>query len=237
MKTAAMPFMGHLEELRNRLIKSLIAVGVGAIVAFTFSDQLLALLAHPYEVAQPGETLVYFRPTEAFSLVMRISLFGGIVLASPVILYQLWRFIAPALSPREKKWAIPLTAVFALLFAAGIVTGFWALGRGLGFLLGFGGDALTPLIGAEAYFTFATRFLLAFGISFEFPVFIFAAAAIGAVSSRQLRHGRRWAVLIIVIFAAVITPSGDPLTLLLMAVPMYLLYEATILAIRAILKK
>ena len=237
MKTAAMPFMGHLEELRSRLIKSLIAIAIGTIVAFAFSDWLLELLAHPYEVAQPGENLVYFRPTEAFSLVMRISLFGGIVLASPVVLYQTWRFVAPALSPREKKWAVPLAAVFAILFVAGVVTGYWALARGLGFLLGFGGDALTPLIGAEAYFTFATRFLLAFGVAFEFPVFVFAAAAIGAVSSAQLRHARRWAILIIVIFAAVITPSGDPLTLLLMAVPMYLLYEVTILAIRAILKK
>jgi sec-independent protein translocase protein TatC len=237
MKTASMPFMGHLEELRNRLIKALLAVGVGTLVAFTFNDWILELLAHPYEVAQPGVGLVYFRPTEAFSLVMRISLFGGVVLASPVILYQLWRFVAPALSPREKKWVLPLTAAFALLFGVGIITGYWAMSRGLSFLLGFGGDALTALIGADSYFTFATRFLLAFGISFEFPVFIFAAAAVGAVSSKQLRHVRRWAVLIIVIFAAVITPSGDPLTLLLMAVPMYLLYELTILAIRLILKR
>ena len=170
-------------------------------------------------------------------MVMRISLWAGVIIASPVILYQAWRFVAPALTPREKRWAIPLTAIFTLLFLAGVVVGYWALERGLGFLLGFGGDALEPLIGGEFYLRFAMRFILAFGISFEFPVFIFAAAAFGVVSSRTLRSNRRWAVLIIVVFAAIITPSGDPLTLMLLAVPMYLLYEAAILAVRFILKK
>ena len=122
-------------------------------------------------------------------------------------------------------------------FSAGVVVGYYALSRGLGFLLSFGGDSLEPVIGAEFYLSFAMRFILAFGIAFEFPVFIFGAAAFGAVTSQQLRHTRRWAVLIIVIFAAIITPSGDPLTLLLLAVPMYVLYEIAILAIRFILKK
>jgi sec-independent protein translocase protein TatC len=123
------------------------------------------------------------------------------------------------------------------LFLAGITVGYYALSRGLGFLLGFGGDALEPVIGAEFYLGFAMRFILAFGIAFLFPIFIFAAAAFGVVSSSQLRGTRRWAVLIIVIFAALITPTGDPLTLLMLAVPMYLFYEAAILAVRFILKK
>lgn len=237
MTDTPVSFLDHLDELRSRLIKSLIAVGVGTFVAFFFYEEILALLARPYEMAVPGSELVFFRPTEAFSLSMRLSLFGGVILASPVILYQIWRFVAPALTPREKRWAIPITIIFVLLFLAGVVVGYFALERGLGFLLGFGSENLEPVIGADYYLSFAMRFILAFGISFEFPVFIFAAAAVGVVSSAQLRSVRRWAVLIIVVFAAVITPSGDPLTLMLLAVPMYVLYEASILAVRFILKK
>ncbi len=228
-QSAAAPFMEHLEELRNRIIKSLIAVGVGTIVAFFASDWILDILTRPYQIAIPDASLAFFRPTEAFSLVMRLSLFGGFIIASPVVLYQLWRFVAPALTRKEKRWAIPLTAVFVSLFLIGIAVGYWALSRGLGFLLEFGGDALVPVIGADFYLKFAMRFILAFGI--------FAAAAVGAVTSARLRQGRRWAVLVIVVFAAVITPTGDPLTLSLLAVPMYLLSEASILAVRWVLRR
>lgn len=237
MTTGRMTMMAHLGELRNRLIKIAIAVALGTIIGFYYNEQLLDLLAEPYRIATGGDALAYFKVTEAFSLVMRVSLFAGFILASPVILYQLWRFTAPALTPRERRWAYPLTAVFVLLFLAGVAVGYVALERGLGFLLDFGGDSLEPVIGAEFYLKFATRFILAFGIAFEFPVFLFAAAAFGAVSSSMLRSNRRWAVLIILVTAAVITPSGDPLTLLLLAGPLYVLYELTILAIRFILKR
>jgi sec-independent protein translocase protein TatC len=230
-------FLDHLDELRSRVIKSLIALVIGTIIAFIFYEEILAILTYPYDVAVPDRDLAYFRPSEAFSLAMRLSLFGGVILASPVILYQAWRFVAPALTRREKRWAIPVTTVFVSLFLAGMVVGYWTLPRALEFLLGFGEDSLEPVIGAEFYLSFAMRFLLAFGISFEFPVFIFAAAAFGAVTSEQLRGSRRWAVLAIVIFAAVITPSGDPLTLMMLAVPMYILFEVAILAVRFILRK
>jgi sec-independent protein translocase protein TatC len=154
-----------------------------------------------------------------------------------VILYQIWRFVAPALSTKEKRWAYPLAGLFGLLFIFGVAVGYLALERGLGFLLDFGGDSLRPLVGVDAYLRFATRFIFVFGIAFEFPVFLFAAAAIGAVSSKMLRSNRRWAVVIILVAAAVITPSGDPLTLLMLAVPLYVLYELSILAIRFILRK
>ena len=234
---AQMSFSGHLIELRSRLIKASAAVVVGSIAAFFFHGWILDILASPYERAVEGGELAIFRPTEAFSLVMRLSFFGGVVLASPVILYQLWRFISPALSKREKKWIAPLLAVFTVLFAAGVVLGYWSISRGLEFLLNFGGDRLQPIIGADNYLGFAMRFILAFGISFEFPVFLFAAAATGVVTSAKLRQGRRWAVLIILLAAALITPSGDPLTLMLLSVPLYVMFEATILAIRFILKK
>ncbi len=232
-----MPFMDHLRELRDRLIKAAVAVAVMTVLSFFFYDRLLELLTAPYKVAVPDGQLAFFKPTGAFSLAMSISLWGGVILSSPVILYQLWRFVAPALTPKEKRWAVPLTAVFVVLFLAGIVVGYYALYRGLSFLFEFGGESLTPVIEANNYLKFTMRFLLAFGVSFEFPVFLFAAAAFGAVNSRQLRDVRRWAVVIILVVAAVITPTGDPVTLMMLSVPMYLLYEAAILAIRLLLKR
>jgi len=229
--------MGHLGELRNRLVKSLIAVGVGTIIAFTFNEQILDFLVEPYRTIHPEAQLAFFRPTEAFSLVMRISLWGGTILASPVIFYQLWRFVAPALTRREKRWILPLIAVLVLLLGAGLAVGYWSLGRGLNFLFDFGGDSLVPIIGADEYLRFAMRFLLAFGVSFCFPVFVFAAAAAHVVDSAGLRRARRWTALIILVTAAVITPTGDPLTLLLLAGPMYVLYEITILAVRFLLRR
>jgi len=235
--TGQMPLMAHLVELRGRVVKSAIALGVGTAIAFFFNEQILDLLARPYQIAVPEGTLAFFKPTEAFATVMRMSLFGGVIIASPVILYQLWRFVAPALTRREKRWAYPITITFVFLFLFGIVVGYVALERGLGFLLEFGGDTLTPIIGADFYLKFATRFILAFGLAFEFPVFLFAAAAVGAVTSKMLRSNRRWALLIILIAAAVITPSGDPMTLMLLSTPLYVLYELTILAIRFVLRK
>jgi sec-independent protein translocase protein TatC len=237
MTTGQMPVMAHLIELRGRVVKSAIALGVGTAIAFFFNQQILDLLARPYQIAVPEGTLAFFKPTEAFATVMRMSLFGGVIIASPVILYQLWRFVAPALTRREKRWAYPITVTFVFLFLFGIVVGYVALERGLGFLLEFGGDTLTPVIGADFYLKFATRFILAFGLAFEFPVFLFAAAAVGAVSSEMLRSNRRWALLIILVAAAVITPSGDPMTLMLLSTPLYVLYELTILAIRFVLRK
>lgn len=232
-----MAIRGHLKELRSRLIKAVSAVAVGTFIAFFFHERLLELIVKPYTLSVGDAALPFFKVTDAFSAVMRMSLFGGVVLASPVVLYQLWRFVAPALSKREKRWAYPLSGVFAFLFVLGVLVGYIALERGLVFLLDFGGESLQPLIGIDAYLKFATRFILAFGIAFEFPVFLFAAAAMGFLSSRTLRSNRRWAVIIILMAAAVITPSGDPMTLLMLAGPLYLLFELSILSIRFILRK
>jgi sec-independent protein translocase protein TatC len=237
MTAGTATYLGHLGELRGRLIKCSVAVLIGSIIGFAIHEQVLSFLAEPYQIAVPDAGLSFFRPSEAFSVVMKISLWTGLIIASPVILYQTWRFVAPALTAREKKWAIPMTAIFAVLFLAGITVGYVALERGLVFLLGFGGDALQPVIGADLYFRFAMRFILAFGIAFEFPVFLFSAAAFGVVSSAALRSNRRWALVIILVVAAFITPTGDPLTLLMLSAPLYLFYELTILAVRFILKK
>jgi sec-independent protein translocase protein TatC len=227
----------HLEELRGRIFKAGLAIVVGAIVAFVFRDWIFDLLIAPYERVAADRELVFFRPTEAFSLFMRISLFGGLVLAGPVVIYQGWAFVSPALTRRERRWVVPVVSILALLFFGGIAFGYWSLERGLGFLLDFGSDRLQATIGGDYYLSFALRFLLVFGLAFEFPVFLFAAAAAGAVGWRTLARGRRWAVLIIVIVGAVVTPSGDPLTLLLLSVPLYVLYEATIWLVRLVLRR
>lgn len=228
---------GHLVELRDRLIRASIAILLGSIIGFIFHKTILSWLIIPYEKAAEDAALNFFRPTEAFAVAMRLSLFGGLILASPVIIYQIWRFVSPALTKQERRYVVPLSMALAVLFGSGVALGYWSLERGLGFLFEFGGESLQPLIQAESYLSFAMRFIFVFGAAFEFPVFMFAAAAAGIVSSRALRDNRRWAITAIVVIGAIVTPSGDPLTLLLLSTPLYLLYELTILAIRFILKK
>lgn len=233
MRTRApQPVMAHLEELRARLIKASVAVVVGAVVAFVFREWIFDVMTRPYQRVVADHDLAFFRPTEAFTIFMRLSLFGGFILASPIVTWQIWAFISPALTTRERRVVVPIVATLVVLFLGGIAFGYWSLDRGLQFLVGFGGDRLEPVIGGNDYLSFAIRFLLVFGISFEFPVFVYAAAAVGLVGWRKLASGRRWAVLAIVTIGAVLTPSGDPLTLLLLSVPLYVLYEATIWLVR-----
>ncbi len=234
--TARMPLMSHLIELRSRLIKSVVAVAVGSVVGVIFYEQILEVLARPYQDAT-DQPLAFFQPTEAFSLALRVGLFGGTILASPVIIYQIWRFIGPALTKRERRYVYPLSGVMALLFVGGIVLGYYTLPFALRVLFSFGGDLLQETVGGNFYFSFAMRFLLAFGVAFQFPVFLFAAAALGIVTSAALRRQRRWAVVIVVVSAALMTPGGDPLSLAMLATPMYLLYELAILSIRYILRR
>lgn len=231
------PITAHLIELRTRLFKVAIALIAGSIVAFIFREQLFAIIIDPYERVVTDRDLVFFRPTEAFSLFMRLSLFGGFILASPIVIWQIWAFIAPALTKREKRIAIPVVLILVVLFVSGIWFGYWSLQRGLGFLLDFAGDQLEPTIGGDYYLSFALRFLLVFGVAFEFPVFLYALAVIGVVDYPMLSKGRRWAVLAIVTIGAVVTPSGDPLTLLLLSGPLYVLYEITIWLVRFTIRR
>ncbi len=232
------PILQHLEELRWRIVKMAGAVLVGAIIALVFSDWIKALIEAPIldSCADQGCRLQVLGATEQFSVLMRIGLFGGVILSSPVILWQIWSFISPALSSRERRWAIPIIGACVALFGVGVVFGYWALPRGLDFLLNIFPDVRSDLRMLE-YFSFAMRFMLAFGVSFLYPVFLFAAAAAGMVSSQQLAKGRRWAVLIIVIVAAFITPTGDALTLTLLSVPLYIFYEITYWLVRLLLRK
>ena len=235
-ETARMPLMSHLTELRSRIIKSVVAVLLGSVVGFIFYRDILEILAKPYEGAT-DQPLAFFQPTEPFSLALRVALFAGTILASPVIIYQIWRFIGPALTKRERRYVYPLSGIMAVLFVAGVGLGYFTLPLALRVLFSFAGDLLQETVGVNFYFSFAMRFLLAFGVAFQFPVFLFAAAALGLVTSRALRAQRRWAVVFVVVAAALMTPGGDPLTLLMLSTPMYLLYELAILSIRLILKR
>ena len=228
--------LAHLDELRWRLLKMAIAVLVGAVVAFLFADWLRSILEAPFHQAAPDNTFQALKPAEEWGVLMRIALFGGVFLASPVILYQLWAFIHPALTGTERKWAFPIVGALVLLFTGGVVFGYYVLPIGLSFLLGIFPDVENNLLLGD-YYSFVIRLLLAIGLAFLYPVFLFAAAAAGMISSEQMARGRRWAVLLVVIGAALITPTGDILNLLILATPLYLMYEITYWLVRLLLKK
>lgn len=228
--------LSHLEELRWRLLKIVIALAVGGIVAFFFADALRSVLEAPFHDAAPGRQFQALRAGEEWGVLMRIALFGGLILASPVVLYQIWAFVTPALTGKERRWAVPIVAALVILFAGGVIFGYWLLPRGLEFLLGIFPDVRNDLLVGD-YYSFVLRFLLAFGLAFLYPVFLFAAAAFGVVSSAQLSRGRRWAVILVVLGAALITPSGDALTLFALSGPLYLMYEITYWLVRLVLKK
>lgn len=228
--------LSHLDELRWRLLKIGIAVIVGAVIAFFFADPLRTILEAPFFEAAPENTFQALRPGEEWGVLMRISLFGGVILASPVVLYQMWAFINPALTGTERKWAFPIVGALALLFLGGVFFAYFVLPRGLSFLLGIFPEVENNLLLGD-YYSFVLRFLLAFGLAFLYPVFLFTAAAAGLISSEQMARGRRWAVLLVTLAAALITPTGDLPNLLLLGIPLYLMYEITYWLVRLILKK
>jgi sec-independent protein translocase protein TatC len=228
--------LSHLEELRWRLVKIAIAVVAAGAVAMVFADQITDLLEAPFDKAAPDSSLQTLAVGEQWGVLMRIGLFGGIILGCPVVLYQIWAFVNPALTTRERKWTIPIVFALVILFVGGVIFGYWALPRGLEFLLDIFPGVETDLQIGQ-YYSFTLRFLLAFGLAFLYPVFLFAAAAAHVVTAEQLASGRRWAVLIIVIGAALITPSGDAFTLLILSIPLYLMYEATYWLVRLTLRR
>lgn len=228
--------MAHLNELRWRVLKAGLAVLAGGIVAFLFADELRTLLEAPYHQAVPGNQLQALKVAEEWGVLMRISLFGGLILASPIVLYQIWAFVTPALTGRERRWAIPIVSALVVLFIGGVLFAYTVLPLGLDFLLGVFEDVRNDLLIGE-YYSFVLRFLFMFGLAFLYPVFLFATAAAGIVSSRQLASGRRWAVILVVVAAAVITPTGDIYNLLILAIPLYLMYELTYWLVRLVLRK
>lgn len=226
-----MTVVEHLAELRRRIIISIIAVSLAAIVCFIFSESIIKFFVNYYRDATHGEknALIFLGPLDAFLTRIKIATYGGIVLALPVWLFELWRFITPGLNPNEKRYAIPFIFSSILLFALGGYVALLTLPKALEFLLDIGGSQLRPELTADKYLGLVSLMIIAFGVAFEFPVVLVFLLLARVLTTRQLRRWRRPAILIIVIFAAVITPSQDPYSLFAMAIPMYTFYELSII--------
>lgn len=230
-----MSLVEHLTELRKRIIISIVAVAVGAVVAYIFYGPILDFLIEPHcrINGDNGITdecgLLATSPLEGFSVRLTVSGYAGLGLAMPVVLWQLWHFIAPGLYPHEKRYGLVFVVSSFLLFVTGATLAYWSLPRALDFLAQVGGDNLNNFYRPKEYIGFVVKMMLGFGIGFEFPIVLIFLQLMGIVDNRMLRAGRRFAVVGIVALVAVLTPSGDPITLMVLSVPMYLFYEIAIL--------
>jgi sec-independent protein translocase protein TatC len=239
-----MSLMEHLTELRERIIKVVIAVVIGMVVAFLLYDQIFEFLIGPYEDIANAENsltdgkLLQIDPLEGFGVRMKLSMYAGIALAMPVILWQIWRFVTPGLYPHEKRYAIPFIVSALTLFVLGAGLAYYTLPRALEFLIDIGGtDNFVTAFAPAKYFTLITYMMLAFGIGFEFPILLIFMQMAGIIDYRQLRSFRRYAIVGICVLVAVITPSGDPISMLMLSVPMVLFYEVAIVIGRMMEKR
>lgn len=227
----SMSFLEHLEELRRRIIYSILAVGGGFLVAWGFSDRIFTVMQQPIMEALQRhgmeERLVYLSPIEPFNMYLKIGLLGGVFLASPVVLYQVWMFISPGLYRQEKRYAVPFLFATVGLFLAGGYFGFRiAYPMALDFLIGYG-EQFQPMITIGAYASMFLTVIIGMGVVFEMPVLIFFLALMRVVSARFLWNNFRYAVLGIFIISAVLTPP-DVLSMMIFAGPMMGLYLLSI---------
>jgi sec-independent protein translocase protein TatC len=234
-----MPFTNHLGELRTRLIRILIVVGIGVGVCWYYRDWLFQIITMPLvQVLPQNSHMIYTSLPEAFFNYMKISFFASLFLTSPYSLYQLWKFISPGLYKSEKKYVVPFVITSTLLFVGGVLFGYFlALPPAFSFFVEFSSDFLKPMISLREYLSFSLKLLLAFGLSFELPVIIFFMVKIGVVSSKMLAKQRRYAILVIFVAAAILTPSPDALTQIIMAIPLMGLYEIGIFVAKFAEKK
>ena len=210
---------------------SILAVAVGATICFIFASPIIGWFLDFYRNATDGKrnAFIFTGPIDAFATRLKVATYGGIVLAAPVWLWELWRFITPGLNPKEKKYAVPFLIASICLFLLGGVVALLTLEPALNFLLGAGGDNLKPLLTADKFLSLVSLMIVAFGIAFEFPVVLMFLLIARVVSTQQLRKWRRWAIVLIFAFAAIITPSQDPYSLFLMAIPLCIFYEVCII--------
>jgi sec-independent protein translocase protein TatC len=232
------PLTTYLQEIRKRLILSFIAVGVGFLICYSFSDSIFDILAAPLIKIMPSENTLIFRTVaEAFFTYMKVGFVAGLMLASPFVLYQIWGFVSRRLDQDKKRYALPFILAGSFFFALGILFGYFVtLPFGCKFLLKYATKSIRPLMDMNAYLSFSVRFLLVFGLVFEFPVLLLVLARIGAINAKMLAQKRRYAILLIFIFALVIAPP-DFISQVLMALPLMGLYEVSILLCKIFEKK
>jgi len=253
MKETKMPLFGHLSELRNRIIISLISLFIGFVIAFIFSENLFSLLTIPlkynlsFHISPPfvlfteknvTSDLIFLAPAEAFWMHLKVSMITGLILSLPVIFSQLWKFVAPGLLQKEKKYVVPFVIIATTFFLIGAAYCFFlVLPFALRFLLTYKTESLTPMLSVGKYIDFCLKFILAFGFIFELPIAIIFLAQMGLVSPRTLSKNRKYAILIAFIVAAILTPTPDVFNQTMMAVPMIVLYEVGILISRIFIRK
>ena len=233
-----MPLTEHLRELRARIIKSIIALLTGAGVSFYFSDKIFELLKLPVNKSYPQVELVTLSPTEPLFILLKITFIAGLIISSPVILYQIWRFVEPGLYAHEKRLFIPLLTFSIILFISGACFAYFAvLPVALKFLIGIGFSQLnaTPFLSVGMYVGFVLKMILGFGIAFEMPIIIYMLQRAGIVTEQQLKKFRRYFIVIAFVIGALIAP--DVATQVLMAIPLIILYEISIILGKMAIKK
>lgn len=230
-----MPLSDHLRELRSRLVKSAIAIGLGAVVGWMAYPQIFAWLSAPFEqvvanAQAEGQqiTLALTGVADPFVLQLQVAAITGLVLSSPVWLYQLWRFVTPGLHRHERRWALGFAAVATPLFAAGVLVAYAVLPLGLQLLLGFTPEGVENIVGVDRYLSFFFRTVLVFGVGFLTPLMLVLLNFAGVLSGQRLLSWWRWIIISIFLFAAVATPTGDPINLALLAGPILVLVSIAI---------
>lgn len=225
-----MTLVDHLTELRNRIIKSVLAVVVGTAIGFTVQARIRGLLIEALPLG--NQKLQVLGPGDAFAIALKISLVVGIVLAMPVLLYQLWAFVAPGLTPAERRALRPWIPLALFFFVLGVTIAWVILPFAIQFLLQFTDDQLQANLAAPPYFDFVTTLFLAFGLLMQFPIVLYGLARVHILSSARLRSSRRIVILGIAVFSAVATPGGDLVSPTVLGLTMYILFELTVVAIR-----
>jgi len=226
---SVMSLVEHLGELRSLLFRSIIAVAIGSAIGFLVSDQIISILRAPI----PGDSPLYFTGLgDAFMIKLKVGVVVGIILAMPVLLYQVWAFVAPGLTPKERTTVRPWIPLALFFFALGTAIAYIVLPFAATFLISFTSEDLQPLITAGSYFDFVTTMFLAFGLIMEFPILLIGLSRVGILSSARLSASRRMVILGIAIFAAVATPGGDLVSPFVLGGTMYVLFEITVWFIR-----
>ena len=232
-----MTLLEHLAELRHRIIVAAAAILVGGILVYFVYNHVLAYFLHPYcqilksdPSRSPGRCTLYVQdPIDQLTIRIKVAFFGGVVLALPVLLWQVWRFVTPGLKPNEKRYAVPFVAASCGFFLFGGVVALATFPLALRFFHAVGGNHIGTIYAPDPYLRLVTLMIVAYGVAFEFPVLLVALQLVRVLSTAKLRKWRRGAIVGVTLFAAVFTPSSDPISMFAMAIPMYLFYEGSIL--------